>query len=79
MDGSETETLSTLLRSLLRADVGRVRSRSRLVFTAAASIGVPSANLIPLRSLIVTVLPSAEVCGMSAASCGTISSFALMS
>jgi hypothetical protein len=40
---------------------------------------VPSANLTPERSLMVTVLPSAEVCGIAAASCGTISSFALMS
>src|ERR671921_1718883 len=42
VDGSLTETLATLARSLLRAEVGRVRSRSRLVFTAFASIRVPS-------------------------------------
>src|ERR1044072_4217499 len=52
VDGSVTVTSLTLARSLLRAEVLSVRCRSRLVFTAVASIGVPSEHLHPGRCLI---------------------------
>ena len=74
--GSVTETLATLDSSVLRADPDSVMCRSRLAFTAAASSGVPSANFTPLRTLMVTVLPSLENCGSAAASCGTTLSLA---
>ena len=79
VDGSVTATLATLASSLLRAEVAKVMWRSRLVLTAAASIVVPSANLMPVRSLMVTVLPSPEMVGSAAASCGTMVSLASMS
>ena len=46
--------------------------------TVASNV-VPSLNLIPERSLIVTVFPFFEILGRLAASCGTISRFLLMS
>ena len=55
-----------------------VRCRSRLYLAASASNGSPSWNFTPGRSLIVTVLPSAEVSWPSA-SCGTMFSFSSMS
>ena len=59
--------------SLARWDSGCVRWRSRLVRTALASNGVPSAKVIPVRTGMVTVSPSDEIAGSSVASCGTIS------
>ena len=76
VDGSTTEMLATLDSSVLRADPASVMCRSRLVFTASASSVVPSANFTPVRTLMVTVFPSAETCGSAAASCGTTASFA---
>ena len=52
--------------------------RSRLYLAAAASTGSPSWNFTPGRSLIVTVLPSAEVSEQSA-SCGTMPAFSSIS
>jgi hypothetical protein len=43
------------------------------------SSGVPSLNLIPVRSLIVMVFLFVENFGIAAASCGTMFSFASMS
>jgi hypothetical protein len=74
--GSTTCTSVTLDSSLARAEPARVLCRSSEVFTAAASRTVPSANLSPVRSLMVTVRPSAENSGSAAASCGTIVSLA---
>jgi hypothetical protein len=74
--GSVASTEATLDSSVLRADPDSVMCRFRLVCTAAASKGVPSANFTPLRTLIVTVFPSAENSGSAAASCGTTSSLA---
>ena len=74
--GSVTSTPATLVSSLLRAEPARVTCRSRLVFTAAASKGVPSANFTPVRTLMVAVFPSGENSGRAAANCGTTSSFA---
>jgi len=42
----------------LRNEPFRLRCRSKLYLAAAASIGSPSWNFTPGRSLIVTVLPS---------------------
>ena len=39
---------------------GNVWARSRLAFTAAASIGVPSWNVASSRSVSVSVVPSSE-------------------
>ena len=55
-----------------------VRWRSRLYLAALASNGSPSWNFTPGRSLMVTVLPSADVSWPSA-SCGTMFSFSSMS
>jgi hypothetical protein len=61
--------------SLARVERGRFLCRSSDCLTAAASNAVPSLNLIPRLSAIVTVCLSADSFGIDAASCGTISSF----
>jgi len=58
--------------SLARTDPFSVRSRSSVVFTAAALNGVPSLNLTPVRTLIVYVSLSFDTCGNAVASCGTM-------
>jgi len=69
-------TESTGESSLARVDRGKVRCRSSEILTACALNCVPSLNLIPVRSLIVTVFLSApEKTGRLFASCGTISVF----
>ena len=70
--------LSTCAISARRNEPCIVRCRSRLNFAASASNGSPSWNFTPSRSLIVTVLPSAEV-WCDSASCGTSASFSSMS
>jgi len=57
--------------SVRRAEPFSVRWRCRLVRTAAASNGVPSANRAPVRTPNDTVRPSGETVGSPAASCGT--------
>ena len=76
--GSTTSTVSIELISGRRNELFMVRWRSRLYFAAAASNGSPSWNFTPGRSLMMTVLPSAEVSWPSA-SCGTTASFSSMS
>ena len=71
VSGSTTSTLSTEPISGLRNEPFMVRWRSRLYFAASALNGSPSWNFTPGRSLMVTVLPSAEVSWLSA-SCGTM-------
>jgi len=72
-------TEATGASSLARIERGIVLCRSIDCLTAAALNGVPSLNLIPVRSLIVTVFLFTENFGIAAASCGTMSSLALMS
>ena len=78
VSGSTTSTVSIELISGRRNEPFVVRWRSRLYLAAAASKASPSWNLTPGRSLMVTVLPSAEVSWLSA-SCGTMLSFSSMS
>ena len=77
-DPSTTSTLSICWISARRNEPCIDRWRSRLNLAAAASNGSPSWNFTPGRSLIVTVLPSAEV-SCDSASCGTMFSFSSMS
>jgi hypothetical protein len=65
--------------SLARVEPFKVRSRCSVCTTASALNGVPSLNLIPLRSGMVTVSLSFEIVGSPDASCGTICAFALRS
>ncbi len=78
VEASATSTLSTAPSSGLRNEPCMVMCRSRLAFTASASMTSPSWNLTPGRSLIVTVLPSSEV-SLDSASCGTMLSLSSMS
>jgi len=78
VSGSATSTLSMAESSGRRNEPCMVRWRSRENFTASASIGSPSWNFTPGLSLMVTVLPSADV-SWESASCGTIASFSSMS
>ncbi len=75
--GSTTSTRSIEATSPRRVLPCMVRWRSRLYFSAAASTGVPSWNFTPGRSRISSVFESVH--SWPAASCGTISSFSLMS
>ena len=59
--GSTTSTVSTCASSGLRNEPFMLRCRSRLYLAAAASKTSPSWNFTPDRSLMVTVLPSAEI------------------
>ena len=70
--GSTTSMAVMRSISLRRLEPFMCRWRSRENRTASAFIGVPSLNLTPGRSLIVTVLPPSEKAGSSAASCGKI-------
>ena len=63
--------------SLRRKLPGWAESRSRLNFTAAASIGSPSWNSTPGRRWITTVLGSGD--SYDSASIGTMLSFSSMS
>ena len=72
-------TLLTGEISLARAEPFSVWSRWSVFTTAAALNGVPSLNLIPVRSGIVTVSLSFEMVGSAEASCGTICAFAFRS
>ena len=65
--------------SLARADRASVLCRSSDCFTASALNGVPSLNLIPVRSGIVMVFLFVENFGIAAASCGTMFRCASMS
>ena len=47
--------------------------RSKVYFTASELKGVPSWKVTPSRSLMVTVVPSSEYSGRSAASRGVLS------
>ena len=78
VSGSATSTLSTAASSGLRNEPCMVMCRSRLAFTASASMASPSWNLTPGRSLMVTVLPSSVV-SCERASCGTMLMFSSMS
>ena len=78
VSGSTTSTLSTAPSSGLRNEPFMLRCRSRLYLAASALNGSPSWNFTPGRSLMVTVLPSAEVSWLSA-SCGTMFDFSSMS
>ena len=77
--GPEAVTLLTGEISLARAEPLSVWSRWIVLTTASALNGVPSLNLIPFRSGIVTVSLSFEIDGNADASCGTICAFALRS
>ena len=77
VSGSTTSTWSTMLTSLRRKLPGRVRSRSRLYLTLAASIFSPSWNSTPGRRWISTVFGSGE--SYEVASIGTMFSFSSMS
>ena len=70
--GSTTSTPDTAASSLLRAEPSIETCRSSEVLTAAASNGVPSLNVTPVRSVMVTDRPSVEISGSAAASCGTM-------
>jgi len=70
--GSTTSTASTGASSLARFEPFKVRCRSSENRTDSASIGVPSLNFTPGRSLMVTVRPPSEIAGIAAASCGWI-------
>ncbi len=72
LEGSGASTLVIGPSSLLRAEVLRVSSRSRLALTALASNGVPSAKVMPVRTGMVTVFPPSLTVGSAVASCGTI-------
>ena len=74
VSGSTTSTASTGASSLARLDPFSVRWRSSENFTASASIGVPSLNFTPARSLMVTVRPPSVMAGSAAASCGAMRS-----
>ena len=76
--GSTTVTESICEISARRNEPCIDRCRSRLNLAAAASKGSPSWNFTPVRSLMVTVLPSAEV-SCESASCGTMLSFSSIS
>src|SRR5512135_683327 len=78
VDGSMTSTLETGASSPRRLEPGIVLWRSMLYLTAAASIVSPSWNLTPLRSLIVSALPSADH-WYPVASCGMMLSLSSMS
>ncbi len=79
VSGSTTSTASTGASSLARFEPLRVRWRSRENRTDSASIGVPSLNFTPERSLMVTVRPPSLIAGIAAASCGWIRSLSSIS
>src|SRR6185312_9331677 len=76
--GSTTSTLCTGASSPRRLEPGIVLWRSRLYFTAAASIFSPSWNVTPLRRWSVSALLSADH-SYDVASCGTMFSLSSMS
>ena len=79
VEAPDASTLEIGEISLARAEPFSVRSRLSDVTTAAALNGVPSLNLIPVRTLIVTVSLSFEIVGSAVASCGTICALAFRS
>ena len=72
MYGPDAVTVSTGEISLARVEPFIVWSRWSVFTTASALNGVPSLNVIPLRTGMVTVSLSAEMVGSADASCGTI-------
>ncbi len=78
VSGSTTSMRSITAISGLRNEPEKLRWRSSENFAASASSASPSWNFTPGRSLMVTVLPSAEV-SWESASCGTTLSFSSMS
>jgi len=79
VSGSTTSTAVTGSSSLRRLEPFISRCRSSENFTASAFMAVPSLNLTPLRSLMVTVLPASEIVGSAAASWGEMRRFSSIS
>ena len=79
VSGSTASTALTESSSLRRLEPFMFWCRSRENRTASAVIGVPSLNLTPERSLMITVRPPSEYAGIPAASCGWILRFSSIS